>query len=257
MVTPGFTLDLMSPDPDLEVGLHTHEAAHLIVHLHGTYLSTAAHAPSRARGPLIVCNPPGTTHRDRYERTGGHLEGRFLNVGIPLDTWQASLAPSTGGDATCLTTLAAHQLVVRLLQEWFSPGQDAEVVLDSLCTELLAQRHPVERHSRQAPAWLSRARDMLRDESAAVTVRRVAEVCGVHPVAMARTFRRWEGCTPAEFARMHRLQRATEHLARGRAPAMVAAQTGYADQSHLTNAMQRELGITPAAYRALFAAARS
>jgi quercetin dioxygenase-like cupin family protein len=65
-----FSIALMRPDPDLEVGLHTHDAGHIIVHLGGTYLSTAAGAPARAEGVLVVCNPPGVTHRDRYARRG-------------------------------------------------------------------------------------------------------------------------------------------------------------------------------------------
>jgi AraC-like DNA-binding protein len=47
-----------------------------------------------------------------------------------------------------------------------------------------------------------------------------------------------------------RVQVARRHLAQGRAIAEVALLTGFADQSHLTRAFVRQVGITPGRYRA-------
>jgi AraC family transcriptional regulator len=57
-------------------------------------------------------------------------------------------------------------------------------------------------------------------------------------------------CTYGEYVRRIRLSRALERLRRNtQSIAEVAADTGFADQSHLTRTMTGLLGIAPAAYR--------
>lgn len=253
--TGAFSLALMHPDPELEVELHTHEAAHLIVHLGGTYLSTARGAPARADGLLVVCNPPGVTHRDRYQRTGRRVEGCFLNIGIAAETWAALRPAGEVTEARCLTSPAVHARVVELLRAWVTGSPDTST-LDDTCTELLGALHVHRPPSRTPPPWLARARELLRDTTPPAGIAEVARSCGVHPVALARTFRRWEGMNPAAFARQERLHRAVAQLSRGEPPSMVAAHQAYADQSHLTHDMRTALGITPAAWQSLVGSLR-
>jgi AraC-like DNA-binding protein len=77
----------------------------------------------------------------------------------------------------------------------------------------------------------------------------LAAIAAVHPIHVARQFRRDTGRSVQAHLRERRLLQATARLARGEAPAEVAAACGYCDQAHLTRAMQRRLGITPAALR--------
>jgi AraC family transcriptional regulator len=83
-----------------------------------------------------------------------------------------------------------------------------------------------------------------------LTLAEVASNAGVHPVHLARQFRSRLGCTYGEFVRRIRLTRALERLRNGSQPiAQVAAEAGFADQSHLTRLMTAVVGIAPAAYR--------
>jgi AraC family transcriptional regulator len=72
----------------------------------------------------------------------------------------------------------------------------------------------------------------------------------VHPVHLAREFRRAFGCTPAEYVRHRRVELAAL-LARttSRPLAEIAAACGFVDQSHLTRAFARRFATSPAAYR--------
>ncbi len=64
-------------------------------------------------------------------------------------------------------------------------------------------------------------------------------------------FRREVGLSPKRFARVARFRTAIDRL--GRAPlATVAAECGYADQSHLTHEFRDLAGATPSAYQATF-----
>jgi AraC-like DNA-binding protein len=67
---------------------------------------------------------------------------------------------------------------------------------------------------------------------------------------LARAFRAAYGTSPHAYLVQIRLLSARQQLARGDAPAGVAAACGFADQSHFGRWFRRAYGVTPAAYRA-------
>ncbi len=72
----------------------------------------------------------------------------------------------------------------------------------------------------------------------------------MHPVHFAATFRRYFGCSVGEYRRRRRIQLAHDKLADPELTlAHVAADVGFADQSHLTRAFKRFTGMTPGEYR--------
>jgi AraC family transcriptional regulator len=75
---------------------------------------------------------------------------------------------------------------------------------------------------------------------------------GVHPAHLARVFRRAHGCTIAQYRTKVRVQRACGLLALPEASlAQIAAEVGFADQSHFTRAFVSVVGAPPGAYRGL------
>jgi AraC family transcriptional regulator len=82
------------------------------------------------------------------------------------------------------------------------------------------------------------------------SVAELASRAGVHPLHFARTFRRFQRCSPGEYLRRRRAERAAELILQTRLPlADVAQRSGFSDQSHLTRAMRRYFGATPARLR--------
>lgn len=74
---------------------------------------------------------------------------------------------------------------------------------------------------------------------------------GEAPLAFLRHFKQLTGMTPHAYVNERRLQRARRELQAPQAVlADVAAQAGYASQSHMGTAMRRALQLTPAGYRA-------
>ena len=74
---------------------------------------------------------------------------------------------------------------------------------------------------------------------------------GVHPVHLARVFRKNFDCTVGEFVRRLRIERACKEIAESSAPiSEIALALGFYDQSHFSNTFKRFTGMTPAAYRA-------
>lgn len=236
--------ELQPTVPEHEVETHTHADAHFVLVLAGRYISSAHGMPPVSARPVLVYNPPGTTHRDCFRG----LDGRFFTLSIPADALAGRVLPARavrGG------VLAEHR--IRRLRDELARWDDVsplavdagiEAVLDGL------QRRIVD--TDDGPAWLARAHERLRDDCAhPPRMRELAELAGVHPVVFARAFRRRYGCTPGEFLRECRLDRAVD-LLRGRpqlALADVAARAGYTDQAHFNRSFRDAFGCTPGAFR--------
>jgi len=77
----------------------------------------------------------------------------------------------------------------------------------------------------------------------------LAGIAYLSPYHFIRTFSGQTGLTPHAWLMQLRARKAKELLGRGLPIAEVAAQTGFADQSHLSRSFKRLLGYTPGQYR--------
>jgi AraC-like DNA-binding protein len=87
----------------------------------------------------------------------------------------------------------------------------------------------------------------------AVSLGELAVLCGVSRFQLLRGFAREVGITPHAYLVQRRVCLARQFLATGETPAQAAMQAGFADQSHMTRAFVRQLGITPGRYQAAIA----
>ena len=74
-------------------------------------------------------------------------------------------------------------------------------------------------------------------------------MANLSPFHFLRRFRAQYHVTPQQMLMALRLQQAKRQLARGTAPAAVAAACGLADQAHLTRAFAQRYGVTPARHQ--------
>ncbi|WP_252181301.1 AraC family transcriptional regulator [Azospirillum sp. B4] len=82
------------------------------------------------------------------------------------------------------------------------------------------------------------------------TVSQAARRAGLSREGYSRRFKRLHGLAPQEFRLLDRLNAARCLLRSGESIAAVAADTGFADQSHLGRCFRRAFGVTPGRYRA-------
>lgn len=169
--------------------------------LDGDYMSSAVDAPLVSDTPVLIYNPFGTTHQDRFHKG----RGRFL-----------AISGGTGSEAAavCLRDPYAHRLA-RGLADRIDMATTFEleacalqlhgIVLPPSSDETSKAKHP--------PAWLHRAVEMIfTSDDPDISVAGVASEVGVHPVHLARVFQRFLGCAPGECLRGHRLERAAAML---------------------------------------------
>jgi AraC family transcriptional regulator len=238
----GFTFHrLQANAPEREVARHTHDEAHFVLVLSGGYKSSASGAPEISSTPLLVFNPAGTTHEDRFHKG----RGSFLAV-------SGGAEQGSGGAIRVLDPYAiwtAQRIAVDLDRHRRS------LALDGPAHQLIASVQPPTsdeaHHALRPPAWLRRAFEMsFASDDADLSVGDLAAEAGVHPVHLARVFKRYLGCAPGEHLRGRRLERAVAMLGRPAASlAEVAHASGFADQAHLTNAFRTAFGSTPGAWR--------
>ena len=130
----------------------------------------------------------------------------------------------------------------------------APLAIEGLLLELLAtttRQGGANGETRGRPSWILRARDLLHaDLSHRRTLADLAAEVGVHPVTLARGFRRSFGCSVGEYVRRLRIERAAVHLSSSDEPlAAIALAAGFSDQSHFSNLFRRGTGMSPSAYR--------
>lgn len=101
-----------------------------------------------------------------------------------------------------------------------------------------------------APASIARVRDLLHEHMASnIGLDALADSAGIDRFRLTRLFQRAFGSSPHAYLVRLRLRAARTLLAAGHTPAQVAAEVGFADQSHLGRWFRRAYRMTPAAYR--------
>jgi len=99
------------------------------------------------------------------------------------------------------------------------------------------------------PGPVSRAVQALRDDPAQpATLAGLAGLSGLSRFHFLRSFARATGLTPHAFQIQARLHLARRLILAGQPLAAVAAEAGFADQSHLTRLFSRSYGMTPGIY---------
>ncbi|MEW6634551.1 MAG: AraC family transcriptional regulator [Pseudomonadota bacterium] len=88
------------------------------------------------------------------------------------------------------------------------------------------------------------------DLSAGFDLARLAAAGGVTRFQVIRDFNRAAGMTPGQYLRDRRIRAASALMKAGMPLAGIAAETGFADQSHLTRVFKAVKGMSPGAWRA-------
>jgi AraC family transcriptional regulator len=144
-------------------------------------------------------------------------------------------------------------LMMKTYREFLETDDAAPLAIEGLMLEMLVetsrqQSQPIEK---RPPRWLRQAIELLREQPfERFTITQVAATVGVHPVHLAREFRRFHHCTLGDFLRRLRIERACDRLQDSSdSLASIAVATGFSDQSHFSRIFKRVIGMTPAQYR--------
>ncbi|WP_395064850.1 AraC family transcriptional regulator [Paraburkholderia silvatlantica] len=137
-------------------------------------------------------------------------------------------------------------------------GEEGRLARDEALDRLLEHLggHLLDTAAAATPASpaLARVRDLLHEHmSANIGLDELVDSSGIDRFRLTRLFQREFGTSPHAYLVRLRLRAARRLLAAGHTPARVAAEVGFADQSHLGRWFRRAYRMTPATYRRLCA----
>jgi AraC family transcriptional regulator len=190
-----------------------------------------------------------TRHHGRIAPGGVHLFTLELSANWIEEFVQLHREPETvhdraGGNLTCLG--------IQLYREYQEGEAASPLTIDSLVWELLAAAAALKFPLQPGPLlWWHRIIELLHYEfNRDLRISDLAQEARVHPVHLARVFRRVTHQTPGEWLQRRRIQFACEQLLNpDQGIAAIAAESGFADQSHLTRTFKRYTTMTPAQFR--------
>ena len=201
--------------------IHRHRRAYAALVVDGSYLESSIDGPFDCLPGTLIIHPEYHAHGDRF----GAVGARVLNV--PLDG-------RVGGDAARPLRVAGLREARRILER--HPARIDEVLA-------LATACPV----RSLPAWHRELMRALREGEEPIG--RTAVRIGISAAHASRDLLRWYGMSPRALRREWRCRRALRLLSTREKLADIAADCGFADQSHLTRTVRSVTGLPPAQWR--------
>ncbi len=215
----------------------------------GTYVTEARNQDGLCSSGTLIFNPGGTTHRDCFRSA----RGRFLSISPGPDPSRllerGSPTPLVISAGTRLAPEAAL-IGDRIVQE-FSRSEPSSLAAETLGLELVGLLSGFEPRSATVPSWLQTAREMIEDcFDRDLTISELAASVDVHPVYLARAYRRHFRCSPSEYLQGCRLLRVRGLLIQTDLPLVdIALQSGFSDQSQMTRSFSERFGVSPGRYR--------
>lgn len=235
-------------DGAVQLPKHCHELGFFCLLLDGAYEERYVTRGNSFAPMSIVWHPPGEHHSCAMCAYGGLV----FNLEIPHDRY-AVFRQYSAEPKAC----TQHQngdliwLGLRAYREFRHPDACSDLVIESLTLEMMARGARIHEPPDISPGWLGRVEEKLRaDCRSALAVGELADAAGVHPVHLARVFRRTYGMTVGEYQRRLRVAWAGRELLQTDTDlASIALEAGFADQSHLTRAFRQIAGMTPGEVR--------
>jgi AraC family transcriptional regulator len=245
----GLCLTEATHPPGLRLPLHWHEHAHFCLLLQGLYEEKCGKDVLVRKPGTLALMAGGAIHSNRIYNTG--IRFFCIEMDRPwLDRANGHLSSLQG--LTHFEKGSLPWLATRLYHEFRCEDDVAPMAIEGLVLELLAglARQGVESES-GAATWLKKAQDFVHDRfQHSISLAEVAESAGVHPVSLARAFRRTHHCTVGDYVRRLRVEFACQKLTGSDTPLVdIALSAGFSEQSHFSRTFKRLTGLTPSAYR--------
>jgi AraC family transcriptional regulator len=246
----GFTLTEGVHADGTALPWHTHIGPTMCFVLQGSFTEISGGVSIACRPATFKVTPAGERHCDRFDQ--GDVRGLMIEVDLvrveSVRPYSRLLEERVAFQGGLLAAIAG-----RIYQEFRRMDQAAPLAIEGLLLELLAAgaRHSAVQASGAQPAWLGDVIEMLHSHTGSHwTLSQLAAAVQVHPVTLARAFRRAHACSVGEYVRRLRIERAAQELGgTTRSIAEIAMTAGFADQSHFSNVFRRQTGMSPSAFR--------
>lgn len=248
------TLTDTSYEPRLHLYPHAHQDACFGFVLAGGFSEQFPDESLRYAGRSVFFRPPQLVHENRVSSAGARCFYLEVSSQWLHHVEQYSSLPA---QPVSLQTEMLERLVNCLYEQWDEMDDVAPLAIEGLACEIAAQFCRAARPKRETtpPRWLKQVQELVHsrfNESLSLGV--ISREVSMHPVHVAREFRRYYGSTIGEFRRKCRVDFACQRLAYSDLPIVeIALEAGFSQQPHFTSVFKRVTGLTPWRYRKLHA----
>ena len=227
------------------------------VHAHARFVLVLKGALTEIRGDDTGTYGPSTVLFRRADEPHAYVVAKGGAICLIVDIDPAWIdrarthAPVLARSAAFRSGFIVH-LAHRLHGEFGLRDEVSRLAIESIALGVLAEasRRVSRARERPAPAWLHHARSLVeRHFAEPLSLTAIAAQVGVHPVHLARSFRRDYQTTCAGYVRQLRIEFARRELAGGASLSTIAMAAGFCDQSHFTRLFKQYTGLTPTEYR--------
>lgn len=247
----GLTLTETLFTPGSSTPPHTHNTASICLTLTGQGVEIFDSRRIVMHPGSVIMRAPQIIHSDEY----GAVPLRGLMIELDrkwLETCRHFL--SVFESYRYFPNGAVSALALRIYRESRIDDTVAPIIVEGLMLEMLghASRSLIKTPVRP-PGWLMQARDLLHGRfNDPLNLVEIANLVGVHPTHLARTFKKHYRTTVGDYLRRLRLDWATRRLSETEdSIAEIASAAGFYDQSHFSHLFKQHTGLTPAEFRAL------
>jgi AraC family transcriptional regulator len=238
--------------PRLRLYPHAHERACFGFVLAGGFSEQFPARKLDCAGHAVFFRPPELVHEDRVSAAGARcfymeVSSRWLDH---VEEYSRLPIEPVSSEGAVLFRLANS-----LYDQWQDMDDVAPLAIEGLACEMAAHFCRTVRAKRESrpPRWLRQVHELLRCRfKESLRLAEISSEVAMHPVHVAREFRRYYGTTIGEFRRKCRVDFACDRLARSDTPIVqIAFESGFTQQPHFTSVFKRLTGLTPCRYRKL------
>ncbi|MGH6888058.1 MAG: helix-turn-helix domain-containing protein [Rhizomicrobium sp.] len=229
--------------PRCAAGRHAHGEARIALPLHGWFETKSAGRLVQVGTGGALYRPANDEHEDVY-----HDAMDCVTVLLP-----DQLGLPVTGHAQAMNDPRLHRAAIGLQREATASDVASNLIIEGLAllvSCILVSAMP--RADSGVSRWVARVREQLRDcDGPPPSLSELAHSVGRDPAYVAATFKRVYGMTVGDYVRRLRLWRVWDALDRNCDSKLseLAADCGFADQSHFTRHFRRMFGVTPGSYR--------
>lgn len=230
--------------PSQRIPEHCHSSSYLSVLLSGSYHEMKALSQVSCTAGMALFHPIEESHRDHFGSAGGRLFSVELDANWLTRLSEERTITDDGYVLGRQVFDVARRLVGEVRQSSFNRLYAQGLVLEML--GLLPRSRSVCAETSE-PAWLKAIEEDLRESLAeSMVLRTLCEEHGIHPSHVARTFKRYRGCSMSMYVRRLRMEKARTYLLESQKKITeIAALLGFADHSHFSRVFRRETGLSP------------
>ena len=250
----GFNLTKQEYQSNDRLPKHSHEFPHFCLTIDGSHTEQflgqeVEHHPI----DLTFC-PPDFEHSELHHTQGCHFV-------IEVEPWRFESIKSGRlifSESKVIDDGVSPGLAAKLYREFQEDDPFSKLAMEGIALELLA--HSMRRESQskfsasKQQQRLNQVLEILQQCFPVLpSLGSIAGTVGIHPVYLATTFRKSQGCTIGEYIRRQRVKHACRRIISSNDPLVeIALESGFTDQTHLCRSFKRVMGMTPAQYRRAF-----